>query len=226
MRKRKLTNRRRYAVYVVHGEKCYMCGRPLSFLETEVEHVIPEILLNDPARLAQVLAELGLPPDFEINSYANWLPSCGPCNRRKADQVFQPSLLLQGALQRAAERSAKAEAHEQRQLHERAIEKAVATLQIAEEIGRLLPVHIAALTELGRAYETAREPKRMGTPVLLAPGVELISEEGGIRLIRGPYGVGGRPSRPADSSFDCPNCGANAAWNGARCVVCGMMDDD
>lgn len=104
----------RFAVYVTHDEKCYICNRPLDLKTVEVDHVIPESLVDTPDRIRDVFKSLGRPADFDVNSYANWLPACRPCNRRKLATVFEPSLLIQLALQRAADRADKASNIEQR----------------------------------------------------------------------------------------------------------------
>lgn len=88
--KREFTDHERYAVFTAHGERCYLCRRPLDLQTMEVDHVLPEQLLSEPGRLATVLAHFGLPSTFEIQSLVNWLPSCRPCNNRKRAQVFEP----------------------------------------------------------------------------------------------------------------------------------------
>ena len=62
----------------------------------------------DPYALADALAQHGRPKDFELQSYANWLPSCHPCNLQKGKTVFDPSLLIQLQLQQAATKASKA----------------------------------------------------------------------------------------------------------------------
>src|SRR5688572_29425581 len=110
MAKRDFNDEERYAVYTVHGEKCYMCGEPIDLLSMEVDHIIPEKCLDDPDGLAAILAGYGLPPDFDINSFANWLPSCKRCNNRKRDAVFNPTPMVQVELQRAADKAVEAAA--------------------------------------------------------------------------------------------------------------------
>jgi hypothetical protein len=105
--KRGFTAVERWAVYTVHGEKCYMCPRPLDLRSMQVDHIVPESLLDEPKALQHTLEQLGLPPDFQINDFGNWLPAHPDCNNLKSSTPFNPSLLIQMQLQRAA---AKAEA--------------------------------------------------------------------------------------------------------------------
>ena len=87
MDKRRFTPFERLAVFVTHDEKCYLCNRPLDLLTMEVDHVIPESLQDNPKRLVEVVRLLGRPGDFDVNSYANWLPACRSCNGRKLAEV-------------------------------------------------------------------------------------------------------------------------------------------
>lgn len=193
----------------------------------EVDHVIPESLIDVPDQLQEVFKSLGRPVDFDVNSYANWLPSCRPCNGRKLATVFEPSLLIQLALQRAADRADKAKGIEQRTVSRKEITKALNILERACEAGELDEEIKVFLQPLMAFQEEQRSSELVGQPIRLTPLFEVLSEKDGWRLVRGPYGVGGRPIGPQiHSSFDCPNCGAVGAWNGARCVICGEMNDE
>lgn len=101
-RKRGFTPAERYAILVTHGDRCYLGGEPIDMLTFQVDHVIPEELLDDPPRLVEVLEQLGRKSDFDVNSFENWLPACAPCNNRKRADVFEPSPMVQLALQRAS----------------------------------------------------------------------------------------------------------------------------
>lgn len=98
----KFSSAERYAVFLAHGRKCYMCSTPLDLISMEVDHVLPEHLLRDAPALAAAKSALGLPGSFELNSFENWLPACRPCNRTKGAGIFRPSLLVQTQLQRLA----------------------------------------------------------------------------------------------------------------------------
>lgn len=193
----------------------------------EVDHVIPESLLDTPTRLREVVESLGRPKDFDLNSYANWMPACRPCNGKKLTTVFDPSPLIQLVLQRAAERAIKAKKLEQKTTSRKEVMKALNVLERANEAGELDDEVITALRPLILLQVSHRSSDLSGKVIRLTPLYEVLSEINGWRIVRGHYGVGGRPIGPhVDSSFDCPNCGAIAAWNGARCVVCGELNDE
>ena len=102
MGKRVFTAAERWAVYTVHGEKCYLDDHPIDLQSMQIDHIIPESLIDEPERLEQVLLEFGLPITFKLNSYENWLPACGKHNNQKRAKVFKPSPLIQMRLQDAA----------------------------------------------------------------------------------------------------------------------------
>lgn len=108
MSKYRFSPAEQYAIYTVHGEKCYLCRQPISLDTMQVDHLIPESLLDDEASLKSTLVLLGRPASFDINSFANWMPACASCNNRKRDAIFDPSPLIQSLLQRAASLSTRA----------------------------------------------------------------------------------------------------------------------
>lgn len=227
MSKYSFSHAERFAVYVTHDEKCYMCSRPLDLKTMEVDHVIPESLLDKPEELREVIESLGRSKSFDVNSYANWMPACRPCNGKKLATVFDPSPLIQLVLQRAAERTSIAEKLEQQTVSQKAVMRALNVLERANEAGELNTEVISALQPLMAFQASHRSPSLSGEVIRLTPHYEVISENDRWRIVRGPYGVGGRPIGPhVHSSYDCHNCGAIAAWNGARCVVCGELNDE
>lgn len=219
----------RYAVFTVHNERCWLCGEPIGLLETEVDHVIPERLIGD-AALVTVLAELGLPATFDINSFSNWMPAHRRCNREKSDAVFRPSPLIQLKLQSAVDRADRSEALHDEYLSDRKISRAINILLAAQEMGGFAPRHkkmmesLVATVEL--EHELNRELDERGKPLFLAPWLEVVHEDERWFALRGPGGlVGMRPkAERLHPSWDCPRCGVTG-WNGARCVTCGMLDD-
>lgn len=214
----------RAAIYSTHGEKCYLCSKPINLKTMEVDHVIPESLLEKPEELHAALRAFGLPSNFDLNTFANWLPACRPCNGTKNDLVFTPTPIVQVHLQRAIAKAADAKALAEETVSERRIANALNVLERAQDDGRL---DDEVIQTLSRFISVHRPPALSGQPIRLSPLYEIITEQNGMQLVRGPYGIGGRPAiRDPHSSFSCPNCGSIAAWNGARCVICGEMNDE
>lgn len=212
----------RYAVYTVHGERCYLCRKPIDLASMEVDHVIPESLLGSKG-LADVLDQLGRPSDFDINGFENWLPSCRQCNNQKSNIVFEPSLLIQVQLQKLATKKDEALAASQEVVSDRKISNALNTLQRAG-LERLSPEQMSVVQPLVDFHFSNPHREDASAPLRLTPLYEVLSDDGYIRMVRGPYGVGGGPSNPSPQ-VRCSGCGM-AAFSGARCVICGTMDDD
>lgn len=221
------THSERYAVYVAHGEVCYICREPVDLMSMQVDHVVPEHLADDADELKKVLTSFGLPDDFDLNSYENWMPACAPCNNRKRGRVFKSTPLIQLELQRAAEKASEARELEAEGVSSRKLARALNSLLRANESGTLAEDFRRRMEPLVLAVVSHRDEASRGEPVRLAPLYTVVGEELNYVLLKGPYGVGARPKGDrVDASWNCPTCGVIAAWNGARCVMCGQMDCD
>lgn len=222
----KFTQTKRYAVYLTHGEKCYMCSKPIDLQSMHIDHILPEELLKNPNKLKSILTQFGLPIDFNINSYENWMPSCSSCNLKKSYMIFNPTPIIQIELQKAREKAEHAKFLEEKLVHRSKVTKALNLLKRANEQGKLNREIIIEMESLVEFHKQVRNIELSGEPIKLTPLYEILSESNGILTIKGPYGIGGRPSSLyADSSFNCANCGSAGAWNGAKCVICGQMED-
>jgi hypothetical protein len=160
----------RHAIYTVHGEKCYMCHAPLNLQTMEIDHVIPQTLADEPSRLAKVLAELGRPADFDVNSYENMSPACGPCNSGKSNIIWESSLLIQLHLQKAKAKAADVEALTAKTLRERYVANALNTLERAREDG----LTDDTIKVLWRYQTKVREPEQAIEPLRLTPSIRVI----------------------------------------------------
>jgi len=57
--KRKFDYCERYAVWYCHGQRCWQCQEPLRLIDTTIDHVIPESLIDQDERRQAVLTEWG-----------------------------------------------------------------------------------------------------------------------------------------------------------------------
>ena len=215
----------RYAIFTVHRERCWLCDEPLFLSEMEVDHIIPESI--EPPALKSAVLEFGLPAAFSVNSFENWMPAHRKCNQLKRGSVFRPSPLIQNRLEVAAQRATRARDLLSAYITKGNIDKALQQLLVAKENDQLTEDHREGLISLvGQFHEGNRANEARGTPFLLAPWLTNVGEDDRFLFLRGPGGmVGARPKGDnLHISWDCPNCGITA-WNGVRCVACGMMDD-
>ena len=122
----------RWAVFATHGTsqgtKCWLCSEPLNFCAMEVDHVLPEWLLDDQATLTEALIAFGLPQNFDLNSFENWLPAHRHCNLQKLNHVFRPTPLIQRRLDRAHAKADDARQKCNATATERQIERAIGIL--------------------------------------------------------------------------------------------------
>jgi hypothetical protein len=94
----------RYAFFRAYDQICGYCGESLDFDSFEIEHVIPSSHARDVTKWRAVLTQHGLPDDFDVNSDANRMASCGPCNRRKgSDLLLSVAICLEKARKKAPE---------------------------------------------------------------------------------------------------------------------------
>lgn len=216
----------RYAVFTVHREVCWLCGEPLALGAMEVDHIVPEHLEGKP-ELDTIKEELGLPTSFCINSFENWKPAHARCNRDKGKHVFRLSPMIQLHLEQAAAKVSKAVELRETYATDRKIDRALELLFSAAKNHILSAEQAARMKEAAAIHDGNRAPEDRGKPFRLAPWLTILGEGINGYVMQGPTGlIGGRPKGDhIDSSFDCPRCGPTA-WNGARCVVCGMLNDE
>ncbi len=76
----------RAAIWVTGGRKCFFCGQLLSFRNLEVDHLIPRS--SKANTVDELRSELGLPSDFNLESFLNRVPTHADCNRRKRHDLM------------------------------------------------------------------------------------------------------------------------------------------
>lgn len=177
-KKHAFTAAERFAVFNTHGNRCYLGGELLTATTFEVDHILPKALLQCPTELQGVLTGFGLPADFDLNDFGNWLPACRPCNRRKRKQVFRPTPIIQLEIDQARSKAEGAKKRAQRAVSEKNLADAVAQLAKAHEMTDLPEGYeeiAVATTILARAHVSGSIPKayqelaRMANEVVRIP---------------------------------------------------------
>lgn len=219
----KFSPAQRFAVYTVHGATCYLNGEPLNLLTMQIDHILPRSLKDDPERLAEVLKEYGLPDDFNLDSFENWLPACHPCNSAKYKEPFRPTPIIQRYVDRARSKATEVEALAKRIVTNQAISKALNTLEIAIDQGQLDLIELKPLIELYEEHQATAQIREFR----ITPHLTVLHEREGYRIVQTNYGAGYQPTnRMVDISFQCPNCGNDGPWSGARCLSCNELIED
>jgi hypothetical protein len=246
MSKYSFSSSQRYAVFSSHGPRCYLKGCMVDMQSMQIDHIIPEHLLNAPETLNGILKEFGLSPDFDLNSYENWLPSCGPCNLAKQGEVFEPAPIIKLCLQKAANKADFARRLEENAVKDAALTRSINTICRANEKTMLTMEHvepfISSLREhnpelLKGIYEYVGSQHKdvLGfgqmlfkpAEIPLTPYYKVVMEDDWKLLVSTPYGTGYVPKgEHIDASFYCGHCGSRGPWSGARCLTCGCLSDD
>ena len=197
--------------------KCYMCGVPLDLTSMAVDHVLPEHLHATASRFEAVKLALGLPASFELNSFENWMPACGSCNRKKSALQFEPSLLIQTQLQLLADSADRARRLCDEVVGTRQMSIALSALERAQESGRTFDDSMRArlLALLGfaseRGFVSSGQPLRLTTSFrLVATTMEDATRWGASHWSMPPR----EPGEPAlivlfrVEQGECAECGA------------------
>ena len=136
----------REALYQAHNGKCAYTRQSLDMGSFHIDHVLPEELADDPTRLAEIKAELGLAENFEIFGYENLLPATAATNLQKGKLVFDATR-AQYFLSIALSKKADVETHLQNINRRNIRGRALLLLQQALESGNLSPPDVAAILE-------------------------------------------------------------------------------
>lgn len=217
----------REGIWVAHGEVCWLCKRSVGFTDMHIEHLLPVDLVKNPVQLAKIKETLGLPPGFEIESFENWRPAHSDCNLRKSGiPIDAPFVGIE--IERGRKRAAKAKLIASTIRTDASLNRAVAKVASArfnDELSKSqLDLLKDAVSEFYAFHQTHRRPEHQGDEIDLGYGY--LVADGALRVVKQPYGVGIGPAGPdVPNHMRCPSCG-NPYFNGARCTLCGTMDDD
>lgn len=91
MSKTKIEDTMRLAIFDAYKGKCFYTGKPVSYQDFEIDHIIPESLTRD---IEKIRNRLELGDDFNINSIENLVPCRPGLNLRKKDTLFSDNTLL------------------------------------------------------------------------------------------------------------------------------------
>lgn len=79
----------RQALLKVWGDRCYLCTTPVTFVGTEIDHILPKTLTA--VKLGELKAQLLNPVQArasDLNMAHNLAPICRKCNSDKSDTTF------------------------------------------------------------------------------------------------------------------------------------------
>lgn len=95
----------RSTLYGIYDRRCYRCQELKSFVEIEIDHIVPNNTNDD--EFGRIREEYKLGKDFRRNDPSNLAPICTRCNRLKSGRPFSETLHELDFLRRAGERRQK-----------------------------------------------------------------------------------------------------------------------
>jgi hypothetical protein len=222
----------RYAVYVLGGDRCVWCGRPITFSEMELDHLIPKSLSGD--ELSEVLGMHGLPSGYDLESIENLVPSCRKCNGGKGYRPPPATPIVTMMLESAAARAPEVRKRAEITISRRDLSVAIGKIEVAvkqngkdPELQSMLRSFMARLSE---ADNRGGDPDQRITldvhpalALLWDPDNrwKIIHETGRAAAVVSDgtrSGVIG-----TDISYQCVRCWSNGPWLGNRCQNCGNV---
>lgn len=218
----------RFAIWSYYGQRCYYCDELIHFRELAVDHVLPERLLGAPEEFAQAIARFGLPTDFRIDDYCNWLPCHSACNLKKGGKVIvvtpKTTQILHDCI-----KNAEAVRNRVIQLEkEPKKEKLIIQIQNGVTSGTITKQELLALVdEIDDPLD--RDYKALVAEIYYHINTERWKEvgiQGDIATVTdGPLaGITPVNLRPLHT-WQCPFCFSYGPWSGARCLNCGYLSD-
>jgi len=154
MANQKFSAAQREALFRAHDGKCFYTRAALSIGGFQIDHIIPEKLLSDPEKLAELKAALQLPDDFDLLGFENLVPAASERNLQKSDMVFnEHDARYYLALARA--KKARVEEELAKIQRRNTSGKALVLLQEALENGKLSPDDVARILEEHREQPEA-----------------------------------------------------------------------
>lgn len=136
----------REAIWRAYSQKCVYSRGLLDISNFHIDHIVPEVLLENPIELEKAIKDCGLDDSFDVLGWENLVPCQPGMNLQKSSIVFEPSH-ARYFLGIAAAR--KPEVVEEIAKIERARKrgKAIVMLQQTLETGKLKPEEVAKILQ-------------------------------------------------------------------------------
>jgi hypothetical protein len=181
------------------------------------------VLKDRPDRLRRIIKAFGLPPDFNLDDYCNWLPFHEHSNKVKSVQIFKPTPLLKLILSKLARQADKVREIEQRVQRNANKDTLLAKFIIALKNGQLSKEDLQSLLA-DPDFERDEDVQSLRDEIFLHVDPnrwKTVDVTGTIATVTDGHLGGMTPvSKVPDVSWQCPFCGNYGPWNGIRCLTC------
>jgi len=167
----------RLGVFEVWKRRCAWCGERVMFQNCQKEHLIP---LSAADKIAERKKLFGLPEDFKIESFENWVPACSGCNLKKHTLVVDPSPLVAVIFTKARKLAPKARKIAEAADRDSRKGPLLAKFAAAVKVGDVTREEVFALYSGLRLPETSEEEV-----FHIAPGLDAVEKGGKVVEVRG-----------------------------------------
>lgn len=136
----------REAIWRAYSQKCVYSRGLLDISNFHIDHIVPEVLLENPIKFEKALKDCGLDDNFDILGWENLVPCQPGMNLQKSSIVFEPSHaryflgIAEARKPEVVEEIAKIERARKRG-------KAIVMLQQTLETGKLKPEEVARILQ-------------------------------------------------------------------------------
>lgn len=228
MVKKKFKVLEKFVVWQGHGKKCYLCGEPVHFLHSTVDHLIAEENIDNQNNFNKLKETFKLPDNFCINNFENWKPCHSYCNSRKGTRILTSlEMDIQDAINKAP--SLKAEYIKFGMMDKKS--KILATFFKWIENEEL------TFEDLSVAFQMLEIPYALNINKIDPKELKYIPEGwyptgeniriGMIHVVSGSRGgLVPATSNPAANEWECQRCHSYGPWTGAMCLTCGARSGD
>lgn len=93
MSKQKFGASVRKALWLAHNKKCVYTNEPVEYGYMDIDHIIPENILNDDKEFERIKNEYGLTTDFRSEPFKNLIPCKRSKNLQKGQLIFNPKAM-------------------------------------------------------------------------------------------------------------------------------------
>jgi hypothetical protein len=242
MGKHRFTDSERFTVYMADSAKCFWCGIPIYYRDVQVDHLFPESLKNDPARLEELRVNYGLGQGFDLNGFENWVTCHQGCNLRKLGDILPNAPAMMFAISEVIQRAPKLAKYRTEFEKDKRRERILVMLSAAVEDGELERSDIELLLEKLPEIPTAT-PAGVNTQINLSTAWQVVVPSSPAASIEGQgwsiYRVTGNVAYVTDGKFGgyvpnvanpdpswiCSRCGCYGPWDGIICRTCGNREE-
>ncbi|HZY96214.1 MAG TPA: hypothetical protein VFE35_03845 [Candidatus Cybelea sp.] len=171
-----------------------------------MDHVIPQG--TEATDLRNIIAKYGLPADFKIEHFHNWVPAHMLCNRRKTDDLYRHTPAMLATLEHIATVAPEAQ---------RIAERVRAN---NGEINILLKFETALISG---AISIEQSQDIIRRAQVDKSGWRVLEQKDGVETVTNGRVVALRPDPwNNDLSWICGNCWQPGPWQGNICTFCGV----